>query len=244
MSSSFESHLTVTKLYEEALFQELCNNQNPYVTQATLVHRVLRKFLDLAGLSEIPQWNSTADMFREFHTEIGEAYEAKKKNLTLDEQTCVERVLSKDAPHQSELVKFANCWMKHEPVKVCRWFAVDGTLGLHPKFYVSEAFSSSNQKHAAAVRVLYAYIDSPERIKDIVQEAFDRCEGSANRQDDPDLLRLVDLYADNAGLDEVIRVSAARKQYLIKNSAKRQKETAEEESDTPKKKKTKESVEK
>lgn len=133
--------------------------------------------------------------------DIGKMY--NKKIFSLEEQTCIKRVLGKDAPHTFELAKFANAWVKRHPEAADRLFAVDGTLGDHPKQYLNEAVFPDIVGHTETVRKLYELGLSRQRICEIVTRAF---ESTAS----DDLRDEVKLYVETAGLEQVKKVAEIR----------------------------------
>lgn len=145
--------------------------KNKYLSKETLGKRIIKQISEELGLGY--EMSRTSN-FVKFHETILEEYQSAKKKFTIDEQSHIEHVLSKDEPHTSELTKFATCWFKHFPDSARKLFAVDGFSGLHPKGYVNEAFSPTFEKHTKAVRLLYSHTDDPERIKCILDKAFPR----------------------------------------------------------------------
>lgn len=202
----------IVNLIKEAIHDEvdLNMNRNQYITQETLTQRLYRKIFMVTGIK--PLENEKTCLFEKWHCEILTAYNTVRSNLSHDEKANVERVLAKDCPHPFELQKFATTWYKCNSTEACKWFAVDGILGTHPKLYVQEAFSPQFAKHNDAVRVLYTYYSNPEKIKKVVETAFLMNESESLPPDvDPDLERCVSLYAEMVGEEEMKLISAERK---------------------------------
>lgn len=197
----------ITMLIDGAIQHEVLQNRNQYLTLETIVLRVYRKIFQHTRVAHY-QFEKTV-LFSQWHDEILNAYESLKSNMSHEERASVERVLSKDCPHPTELTKFACCWYKHDPATACRWLAVDGIIGTHPKVYVHDAFSTNFEKHNAAVRALYGYYSNPEQIKQIVGTALD-IQQENPYESDPDMDRCVGLYADMVGKDEMARIRSDR----------------------------------
>lgn len=199
-----------TLLLRHILLEEIEKNQNPYLTIDTLYRRAFKSLEQEAGTNFITLPNPSMELFHTFHNDIITLYQSKFKNFSIDEQTCIERVLCKDAPNSHELVKFSSVWMKHDPKTVYKWFAVDGILGNHPKFYIHEAFHPDFQIHANAIRRLYDVLDSPEDVKQIVNDAF---HGNVNE---------ITLYTDMVHGQEIGRMKKEREhQKKLQSSHKR-----------------------
>lgn len=210
--SSEDNVLKIVNLIKAAIHDEvdLNINRNQYITQETLTQRLYRKIFIVTGIK--PVENEKTCLFEKWHYEILTAYHALRSNLSHDEKANVERVLAKDCPHPFELQKFATTWYKYNATEACKWFAVDGILGIHPKLYVHEAFSPHFAKHNDAVRYLYTYYSNPENIKEVVETAFLPIENKPLPEDmDPDFERCVSLYAEMVGEEEMKLVSAERK---------------------------------
>lgn len=197
----------ITMLIDGAIQHEVLQNRNQYLTLETIILRVYRKISEYTRVTYY-HFDKTI-LFSQWHDEILNAYESIKSNLSHEERASVERVLSKDCPHPTELTKFACCWYKHDPATVCKWFAVDGIIGTHPKVYVHDAFSTNFEKHNAAVRVLYSYYSNPEQIKQIVGTALD-IQQENPFESDSDMDRCVGLYAEMVGNEEMDRVRSDR----------------------------------
>lgn len=213
--SSEENVLKIVNLIKAAIHDEvdLNINRNQYITQETLTQRLYRKIFLVTGIK--PMENEKTCLFEKWHCEILTAYNILRSNLSHDEKANVERVLAKDCPHPFELQKFATTWYKYNPTEACKWFAVDGILGMHPKLYVQEAFSPHFAKHNDAVRLLYTYYSNPEKIKEVVETAFLSNENEALPEDmDPDFARCVGVYVDMVGEEEMKLVSEERKAKL------------------------------
>lgn len=193
-----------------AIHEEVDSTKNPYVTLETIILRLYKKIFDYTHV--YPNYNDKTLLFQNWHDEILTTYESIRSSLSHDERASIERVLSKDCPHPTELIKFACCFHKYNPTLACKWFAVDGILGTHPKMYVHEAFCASFAKHASAVRALYAYHSNPEKIKEIIEKAFLLNEGDPCPPNlDLDFERSVALYAEMVGEEEMRRMSNDRK---------------------------------
>lgn len=159
-------------LFREALMDEIIANKNPYLTQKSLLNRILKRIQLMCNIQ--PLSPGVTDNFFQHHEYIYGEYESKKHTFTLEEQNGNERVLAKDAPHPNELLKFASCWIKYYPNVACEWFAVDGILGNCPKLYVREAFNPRYERHTQAIRELYPHLLSPDRMKEVMQCVFAR----------------------------------------------------------------------
>lgn len=213
--STEENVLKIVNLIKAAIHDEvdLNINRNQYITQETLTQRLYRKIFIVTGIK--PMENEKTCLFEKWHCEILTAYNTIRSNLSHDEKANVERVLAKDCPHPFELQKFATTWYKYNPNEACKWFAVDGLIGTHPKLYVQEAFSPHFAKHNDAVRFLYTYYDNPEKIKEVVETAFLSNENKPLPEDmNPDIARCVGLYAEMVGEEEMKLVSEERKAKL------------------------------
>lgn len=197
----------ITMLIDGAIQHEVLQNKNQYLTLETIILRVYRKIFEHTRVVHY-QFEKTV-LFSQWHDEILNAYESLKSNMSHEERASVERVLSKDCPHPTELTKFACCWYKHDPTTACKWLAVDGIIGTHPKVYVHDAFSTNFEKHNTAVRALYGYYSNPEQIKQIVGTALD-IQQENPYESDPDMDRCVGLYADMVGKDEMARIRSDR----------------------------------
>lgn len=200
----------VDQLIAEAICHEVLSNKNQFVTQETIIQRLYRKIIDKTRV--VPCYFEKTLLFSVWHDEILDAYLEKRSALSHDEKICVERVLSKDNPNTTELTKFACCWYKYNPATACKWFAVDGLLGTHPKHYVQDAFSPQFAKHNAAVRALYAYHSEPEKIRDIVEKAFVLNEGEPCPPDlDTEFEMYISMYAEMVGEENMKSVAVERK---------------------------------
>lgn len=186
------------------------DKKNPHITKETIVNRLIRKILHRTRVRYYE--NEKTMLFHTCHEHLLKTFDTVQSNMSHDEKACVERVLSKDSPHTSELLKFACCWYKYEPSDACKLFAVDGLLGNHPKFYIQEAFSLRFQKHNHAVRELYAFFPNPETIKEIVEKAFCLMEDEPCAPDlNPEFESCVGLYSEMVGEDEMKLVAAERR---------------------------------
>lgn len=200
-------------LITEAICHEVKLNKNQFLTQETIIQRLFKKITEKTRVS--PSHIEKTALFRKWHDEILDAYHDLKSNLSHDEKMCVERALSKDSPNITELTKFACCWYKYKPATACKWFAVDGILGTHPKYYVQDAFSPHFAKHNNAVRSLYAYNSDPEKIKAIIEKAFLLNEDESCHPDlDTEFEMYISMYAEMVGEEEMKLVAAERKAKL------------------------------
>ena len=203
----------IEMLIEGAIQHEVLQNKNPYLTMETIIMRLYKKIFEYTRVSY--NYSDKTLLFSQWHEEILNSYECIKSNLSYEERACVERILSKDCPHSSELIKFACCWYKHDPITACKWFAVDGIIGTHPKAYVQDAFSTSFEKHNSAVRVLYNYYTNPDNIKYIVSKALSiQKEKNCPLEFDPEFDKCVELYIEMVGKDEMERVALDRQAKL------------------------------
>lgn len=212
----------IENLIQSAVFLEVNSTKNPYLTLETFILRLYRKIAEQTRVQ--PYQNERSVLFEKWHEEILETYLNDRSNLSHDEKICVERVLSKDAPHASELLKFACCWYKYHPAKACKMFAVDGLLGTHPKFYVQDAFSTHYEKHNVAVRELYAYFSNPETIKEIIEKvlSIEADEPSAPNLD-PDFETCVRMYSRMVTKEERALIVAERKSKIQQHQAMKRK---------------------
>lgn len=217
MDLSEENLMKIVNLIKAAIHDEidLNINRNQYLTQETLTQRLYKKIFLVTGIR--PAENDKTFLFEKWHDEILTAYHAIRNNLSHDEKTNVERVLAKDCPHPFELQKFASTWYKYNATQACKWFAVDGMLGIHPKLYAQEAFSPHFAKHNDAVRALYTYYSNVENIKKVVETALFRNENETDPfplEMDDDFERCVGMYAEMVGEEEMKLVSTERKAKL------------------------------
>lgn len=200
----------IDRLIGEAIYHEVQLNKNQFITQETIVQRLFRKITEKTRV--VPCHLEKTLLFGKWHDEILDAYLDLRATLSHDEKISVERVLSKDTPNATELTKFACCWYKYRPATACKWFAVDGLLGTHPKHYVQDAFSPQFARHNDAVRALYAYLSDPEKIRGIVEKAFLLNEGEPCPPDlDTESEMYISMYAETAGEEEMKSVVAERK---------------------------------
>lgn len=218
----------ISMLIDGAIQYEVLQNKNQYLTLETIILRVYRKIFEYTRVAYY-QFDKTI-LFSQWHDEILNAYELLKSNMSHEERASVERVLSKDCPHPTELSKFACCWYKHEPTIACKWFAVDGIIGTHPKVYVHDAFSTNFEKHNTAVRALYSYYNNPEQIKQIVGTALE-IQQENPFEFDADMDRCVGLYVEMVGKKEMERIKSDRLSKLLAqqqpNKRKRKNQTQE-----------------
>lgn len=213
--STEENFIKIVNLIKAAIHDEvdLNINRNQYITQETLTQRLYRKIFIVTGIK--PMENEKTCLFEKWHCEILTAYNKLRSSLSHDEKANVERVLSKDCPHPFELQKFATTWYKYNSTEACKWFAVDGILGTHPKLYVQEAFSPHFAKHNDAVRLLYTYYSAPEKIKEVVETAFLANENKSLPEEmDPDFERCVGIYAEEVGEEEMTLIATERRAKL------------------------------
>lgn len=201
----------IEMLIDGAVQHEVLQNKNPYLTMETIILRLYKKISQYTRVQFYQ--NEKTLLFVQYHDEILNAYESIKSRLSHEERATVERVLSRDCPHPNELLKFTCTWYKHDPASICRWFAVDGIINLHPKYYVQDAFNNNFEKHNAAVRALYTYYSNPESIKLIVSKALD-IEGDETYEADPDMDRCLELYVTMVGEEEMKRVAEDRRTKL------------------------------
>lgn len=208
-------------LIHGAVQYEVGLNTNPFITLETIVLRLMKKICEHTHV--LPYENEKTILFKHWHNDILETYYTLRSSMSHDEKSCVERVLSKDSPHTSELLKFACCWYKYNAPLACKLFAVDGLLGSHPKFYVQEAFSNQFRQHNEAVRALYAYFTNPDTVKEIVEKALGLAE-SESVQLDPDFEKCVALYVEMVG-EEEMRLVATERKAKMQQAPKRKKVT-------------------
>ena len=203
----------VEMLIDGAIQHEVFLNKNPYLTMETMILRLYKKISERTRIT-FYSLDKTV-LFSKWHDEILMFYESMKSNMSIEEKASVERVLSKDCPHPNELTKFACCWHKYDAFNACKWFAVDGIIGSHPKTYVSDAFSTNFEKHNSAVRHLYKYYKNPNDIKYIVGKALDiQMEESCPLDFDPDFEKCVNFYIEMVGKEEMARVASDRQSKL------------------------------
>lgn len=216
----------IEHLIIEAICHEVKLNKNQFLTQETIIQRLFKKITEKTRVS--PSHVEKTALFYKWHDEILNAYLDVRSNLSHDEKMCVERVLSKDSPNTTELTKFACCWYKYNPTTACKWFAVDGILGTHPKHYVQDAFSPHFNKHNSAVRALYTYIAEPGKIKNIIEKAFLLNEDEPCHPDlDTEFEMYISMYAEMVGEEEMKLVAAERKSKLQQQQpCKRKKQSA------------------
>lgn len=215
----------VLALLYAAIHHEIVDSRNPFITKETAVLRVIQEILDLTRISLVSFGQS---LIREWHEPILLAYEEKRSQLSHDEKLTVERILSRDTPNALELLKFATCWYKYDPATACKWFAVDGLLGHHPKLYAHDAFLSTHAAHHRGVRALYDYTSDTARIKRIVEKAFLLNNGEPCRSDlDAEFETCVQLYSRLVGSEAMTAIEAERKSKMAQQqSNKRRKTTA------------------
>lgn len=183
-----ESEYPIKQFLELVLLEKIKTCVNPYVTYETLV---LRVFQDLAHLTHIP-WSGILDavarpcvLDSKLHDIILSLWEERKRNTTLDEQQALERLLGHDHVRHADILKLASYLGKPnngDMKPIWKLFAVDGLSGSELKNY-ADNFKRDDFKwqHAQAVRELYAFVDTPETMKEIVEMAFEgttTCTGS------------------------------------------------------------------
>lgn len=215
---------SIAQLIHGAIHHEVDQNKNPYLTLETIIQRLYKKIAQVTNIS--PYTNEKTVLFFNWHNEILASYETIRSSLSYDERACVERVLSKDSPHTSELIKFSTCWLKNDPRATYRLFAVDGVLGNHPRLYVQEAFSPRFVRHNDAVRTLYDHVSDPETVKKIVEKAFLLAENELSCPElEPEIEELVKNYMDAVGENEIKLVSGERKLKLQQQQPAKRKKT-------------------
>lgn len=199
----------IEQLINAAIHREIDKNKNPYQSMESIIQRVYKNISEKTHVQPA-QFEKTA-LFGKWHSEILEAYEKIKSKLSHEEKACVERVLSKDSPHTADLIKFASVWMKYDKRAVFKWFAVDGSLGSNPKYYVYDAFSTRYEKHNDAVRALYNHDLNFEDIKEIVHKAQLINEDEPCPSDlEPEFEILVNTYSEMVGPEEMAQILAER----------------------------------
>ncbi|GFX06232.1 uncharacterized protein TNCV_2010141 [Trichonephila clavipes] len=113
------------------------------------------------------------------HQDLLKIWTQRSKNVTLDEQHCVERILGRDNVRSSDLIKLVSILHKiSDPKAIYEFFAMDGYQGDDPKKYV-ELFRFDTEdargKHVRAVRLLYRQevVHTPQECRSFLESIFD-----------------------------------------------------------------------
>ncbi|GIX78619.1 uncharacterized protein CDAR_201741 [Caerostris darwini] len=224
------------KLLKKALLQQVLNTKNPNLTHDALVLRVLQRIAKLAHVS----WDDLMDICKqgacrldsELHELVLDIWE-KRKQPTMDEQHCVERILARDYVRSVDLLKWAQILAKSSVVgkNVWKLFAVDGSVGNDLNKYVDRFRWTDGIKaiHVSAVRMLYEHCDTPEQVKSVVENALEQKEDS-----------LAQVYVDCVGKDNLDEIRKWLEKMVVddkkiivkrqnKNRKRRKTDTIEEE---------------
>lgn len=194
----------VKRLLKLVMLQLLSENENPYLTQETLILRIFKVIAGLANVS----WPSLMDAIKQgtcrlnqdLHEQILEIWEPRRRQATQDEVNCVERILARDHVRPSDLMKFAIVLGKQTPNRaVWKLFAVDNFQGIDVKRYVDHFKWNDDDvksKHVDAVRGLYDKgVENPEEIREIIENVFNK-DGSTDTE-------LEKYYVDTVCLENI-----------------------------------------
>ncbi|GFX64070.1 uncharacterized protein TNCV_1985951 [Trichonephila clavipes] len=159
------------------------NHDNPHLTFETIVMRVLKNVSESFHLP----WSHVLELSRQapylmdshLHQDLLKIWTQRSKNVTLDEQHCVERILGRDNVRSSDLIKLVSILHKiSDPKAIYEFFAMDGYQGDDPKKYV-ELFRFDTEdargKHVRAVRLLYRQevVNTPQECRSFLESIFD-----------------------------------------------------------------------
>ncbi|GFX25800.1 uncharacterized protein TNCV_2639441 [Trichonephila clavipes] len=159
------------------------NHDNPHLTFETIVMRVLKNVSESFHLP----WSHVLELSRQapylmdsnLHQDLLKIWTQRSKNVTLDEQHCVERILGRDNVRSSDLIKLVSILHKiSDPKAIYEFFAMDGYQGDDPKKYV-ELFRYDTEdargKHVRAVRLLYRQevVHTPQECRSFLESIFD-----------------------------------------------------------------------
>lgn len=225
-------HTSFLPIHIYLLEEELKLCDNPHLTYETIVLRLVKRLL---AKLQLP-WSHVLETVRQgpylldkrLQRRLQCIWNHRKRQVTLDEQHCVERVLGHDHNRAGDLTKLAGILNKiADPVDLYTFFAVDGFLGDDPRRYIDAFRYGSNElqyRHVQAVRHLYdnGSVENPVAMRELLESIFGQREDEGK---DGDGQGPKDLYVSEVGgWQEVKEIAEWRREQEEKNKKKRSNE--------------------
>lgn len=191
------------RLLRLIMLKHLSNTGNQYLTHESFLLRVLQHIAEIGNVS----WSALMDTVKQgtckldqgIHDQILDIWEtSRRRQATLDEQNCVERILARDYVRPADLIKWAIILGKQAPSPaVWKLFAVDGFQGSDLKSYINHfKLNDVGAKHVEAVRSLYDKgVENPEKMREIIDNVFNGENSHENEYEN--------FYIDIVGLENI-----------------------------------------